>query len=36
MLGAGNCWLVARTGALGPSLTAAFFFFAAYRLLAPR
>jgi membrane protease YdiL (CAAX protease family) len=36
MLGAGSCWLVARTGALGPSLTAASFFFVAYRLLAPR
>jgi membrane protease YdiL (CAAX protease family) len=36
MLGAGSCWLMARTGALGPSLTAAAFFFVAYRLLAPR
>ena len=36
MLGAGSCWLLARTGALGPSLTAAAFFFVAYRLLAPR
>ena len=36
VLGAGNCWLVARTGSLGPSLAAASFFFGAYRLLAPR
>jgi hypothetical protein len=36
VLGAGNCWLVARTGSLGPSLAAAALFFGAYRLLAPR
>jgi len=36
LLGAGNCWLLARTGSLGPSLAAAAFFFGAYRLLAPR
>jgi hypothetical protein len=36
LLGAGNCWLLARTGSLGPSLAAATFFFGAYRLLAPR
>jgi membrane protease YdiL (CAAX protease family) len=36
VLGAGNCWLLARTGSLGPSLAAASFFFGAYRLLAPR
>jgi len=36
LLGAGNCWLFARTGCLGPPLAAATFFFAAYRLLAPR
>lgn len=36
LLGAGNCWLLARTGSLGPSLAAASFFFGAYRLLAPR
>jgi membrane protease YdiL (CAAX protease family) len=36
VLGAGNCWLLARTGTLGPSLAAASLFFGAYRLLAPR
>jgi hypothetical protein len=36
LLGAGNCWLVARTGSLGPSLAAASVFFGAYRLLGPR
>jgi hypothetical protein len=36
LLGAGNCWLVARTGSLGPSLAAASVFFGAYRLLEPR
>lgn len=36
LLGAGNCWLVARTGRLGPSLAAASLFFGAYRLLEPR
>jgi hypothetical protein len=36
LLGAGNCWLLARTGALGPSLAASALFFGAYRLLAPR
>jgi hypothetical protein len=36
VLGAGNCWLQARTGGLGPSLAAASCFFGAYRLLAPR
>jgi membrane protease YdiL (CAAX protease family) len=36
VLGAGSCWLVARTGSLAPSLAAASFFFGAYRLLAPR
>jgi hypothetical protein len=36
LLGAGNCWLLARTGSLGPSLAAAALFFGAYRLLAPR
>jgi hypothetical protein len=36
VLGVGNCWLLARTGSLGPALAAAGFFFGAYRLLAPR
>jgi len=36
VLGAGNCWLLARTGSLAPALAAASFFFGAYRLLAPR
>ena len=36
VLGIGNCWLLARTGSLGPALAAASFFFGAYRLLAPR
>jgi hypothetical protein len=36
LLGAGNCWLFARTGSLGPPLAAATCFFGAYRLLAPR
>jgi hypothetical protein len=36
LLGVGNCWLVARTGSLGPALAAAAVFFGAYRLLAPR
>ena len=36
VLGAGNCWLLARTGSLGPPLAAAALFFGAYRLLAPR
>jgi len=36
LLGAGSCWLFARTGSLGPSLAAATVFFGAYRLLAPR
>jgi hypothetical protein len=36
LLGAGNCWLFARTGSLGPPLAAAILFFGAYRLLAPR
>lgn len=36
LLGAGNCWLVARTGRLGPSLAAASIFFGSYRLLGPR
>jgi hypothetical protein len=36
LLGAGNCWLVARTGSLAPALAAAFVFFGTYRLLSPR
>lgn len=36
LLGAANCWLVARTGRLGPGLAAAALFFGAYRLLVPR
>jgi hypothetical protein len=36
LLGAGNCWLLARTGSVGPSLAAAAMFFGAYRLLAAR
>jgi hypothetical protein len=36
LLGAGSCWLRARTGSLAPSLAAAACFFGAYRLLAPR
>jgi hypothetical protein len=36
LLSAGNCWLVARNGTLGPPLAAAMLFFGAYRLLAPR
>jgi hypothetical protein len=36
LLGAGNCWLLARTGSLGPSLAAASFFFGVYRLMAAR
>jgi hypothetical protein len=36
VLGVGNCWLLARTGSLVPSLVAATFFFGVYRLLAPR
>jgi hypothetical protein len=36
LLGAGNCWLFARTGSLIPPLIAAIVFFGAYRLLAPR
>jgi len=35
LLGAGNCWLLARTGSLLPSYAAALAFFAVYRLLAP-
>jgi hypothetical protein len=34
LLGTGNCWLLARTGSLGPPLAAASIFFCAYRLLA--
>jgi hypothetical protein len=34
LLGGGNCWLLARTGSLGPPLVAATIFFGAYRLLA--
>ncbi|HEU4369138.1 MAG TPA: CPBP family glutamic-type intramembrane protease [Methylomirabilota bacterium] len=34
LLGAGNCWLLARTGSLVPPLAAASVFFCAYRLLA--
>jgi membrane protease YdiL (CAAX protease family) len=34
LLGSGNCWLLARTGNLGPPLAAASVFFCAYRLLA--
>lgn len=34
LLGAGNCWLLARTGSLGPPLAAGLCFFGAYRLLA--
>jgi hypothetical protein len=33
LLGCGNCWLLARTGSLGPPLVAAATFFGAYRLL---
>jgi hypothetical protein len=33
LLGWGNCWLLARTGSLGPPLVAAATFFGAYRLL---
>jgi hypothetical protein len=36
LLGAGNCWMVARTGRLGPSLAAAAVFFGVYRLLESR
>ena len=36
LLGAGNCWLLARTGSISPALAAAALFFGAYRLLAPR
>ena len=36
LLGAGNCWLLARTGSLAPPLAAATFFFCAYRLLGAR
>lgn len=36
LLGAGNCWLVARTGSLLPALAASTLFFAAYRLLGAR
>jgi Type II CAAX prenyl endopeptidase Rce1-like len=36
LLAAGNCWLVARTGSLAPSLTASLVFFGAYRLLGAR
>jgi hypothetical protein len=34
LLGAGNCWLLARTGSLVPPLAASAVFFCAYRLLA--
>jgi hypothetical protein len=34
LLGAGNCWLLARTGSLGPGLAASALFFGTYRLLA--
>jgi hypothetical protein len=34
LLGAGNCWLLARTGSLAPGLAASAVFFGAYRLLA--
>jgi hypothetical protein len=34
LLGAGNCWLLARTGSLAPPLAASAVFFCAYRLLA--
>ncbi|HEU5194421.1 MAG TPA: hypothetical protein VFW70_06740 [Methylomirabilota bacterium] len=34
LLGAGNCWLLARHGSLGGPLAAGLIFFAAYRLLA--
>jgi hypothetical protein len=36
LLGSANCWLLARTGSLGPALVAASFFFGAYRLLTLR
>jgi membrane protease YdiL (CAAX protease family) len=36
LLGAGNCWLLARTGSLAPPLAAGCLFFGAYRLLVPR
>lgn len=36
LLGAGNCWLLARTGSLGPGLAASALFFGTYRLLALR
>ena len=36
LLGAGNCWLLARTGSLAAPVSAGLLFFAAYRLLAPR
>jgi hypothetical protein len=34
LLGAGNCWLLARHGSLGGPIAAGLVFFAAYRLLA--
>jgi hypothetical protein len=36
LLGAGNCWLLARTGSLGPGLAASALFFGTYRLLVLR
>ena len=36
LLGAGNCWLLARTGSLLPPYAAGLAFFALYRLLATR
>jgi hypothetical protein len=36
LLASGNCWLVARTGRLAPSLAASLVFFGAYRLLGAR
>jgi hypothetical protein len=36
LLGVGNCWLLARTGSLGPPLAAGVVFFGAYRLLVAR
>lgn len=36
LLGAGNCWLLARTGSLLPALAASACFFGAYRLLVAR
>jgi hypothetical protein len=36
LLGAGNCWLLARTGSVSAPLASSLLFFAAYRMMVPR